>query len=207
MNWRPALAGVLAVSAISVIGVATVDSTSTVATPAPASTAPSSTAPKPATPITAAPISIAIPQIGVQALLGPPVGLNPDGSVQVPDVNTPDVPAYYSPGAKPGDPGNAVILGHVDGRAMDSGAVELGVFHSLSLLQPGAQIKIGRADGSTVTYAVTRVEVVKKTDFPFQAVFGPTTEPWLQLVSCFGKFDAVSKQYLDNILVFSKLVL
>jgi Sortase domain len=203
VNWRPVLAGVLAVGAISTIGIATVDSTSTVAPPAAASTTPSSAAPKPAT---AAPISIAIPQIGVQALLGPPVGLNPDGSVQVPDVNTPDVPAYYSPGAKPGDPGNAVILGHVDGRSMTGSGVELGVFHSLSLLQPGAQIKIGRADGSTVTYAVTRVEVVRKTDFPFAAVFGPTSESWLQLVSCFGKFDPASKQYLDSILVFSKLV-
>lgn len=224
MNWRPALAGVLAVGAVTVLGVATLDNTSSVATPA-ASSAPSASATPSATPAPSVmpvapaatpampasmtpamaaqgplPVSITVPSIGVAAQLGKPLGLNPDGTVEVPPVSTPEVPGWYSLGARPGDPGNAVIIGHVDGDGT------YGVFHLLPQLAKGSLIKIGRADGSVATFDVTAVETVRKIDFPSGAVYGPTTETWLQLVTCGGAYDAVSHNYIDSVIAFAKLV-
>ena len=203
MNWRPALAGVLAVGAITVLGVAVIPSAMTAT---PASTAPaasSAPAAKPAVPAvpspSSPPVSISIPSIGVMAMLGTPLGLNPDGTVQVPPVNTPDVPAWFSLGTRPGDPGNSVIIGHVDGAHM------LGVFTNVNKLAVGSQIKIGRANGTAVTFNVTAVETVRKSQFPSQAVYGPTTETWLALVTCGGRFDAASGNYEDSVIAFAKL--
>jgi hypothetical protein len=226
MNWRPALAGVLAVGAIVTIGVATLDNTSSVATPA-ASTAPSasaspsalptppamSTAPA-ATPAMPAPImpamvapqgplpvSISIPAIGVAAQLGKPLGLNPDGTVEVPDVATPNVPGWYSLGARPGDEGNSVIIAHVDG-----GGGQLGLFHDLPRLIKGDLIKVGREDGTTVTFAVTNVQIINKTKLPSDLVYGPTTGSYLNLATCGGPFDKASGNYLDSVITYSTLV-
>jgi Sortase domain len=206
VNWRPALAGVLAVAGISVLGVAVVGSSgSTPAAPA-ASTAPSASAvPAPAVASASSPpISISIPKIGVMTLLGKPLGLNPDGTVQVPDVATPEIPAWFGLGTRPGDPGNAVIIGHVDGGS--GGVVKLGVFHGLSALAPGDQVKVGRENGTTVTYSVTAVQVINKGKFPSAQVYGPTSEPWLQLVTCFGPFSKETGNYADSLIVYSKLV-
>ena len=205
MNWRPALTGILAVGAISVLGVAVVDSSDTT-TAAPAASASPSASVAPAAPVKPAtvpgsspPVSISIPAIGVQAMLGTPLGLNPDGTVQVPPTSTPDIPAWFGLGTRPGDPGNSVIIGHVDGDKM------LGVFHGLNKLVAGDPIKVVRENGTTVTFNVTAVETVKKSTFPSQAVYGPTTETWLALVTCGGRFDATTGNYEDSVIAFAKL--
>lgn len=194
VSWRPALAGVLAVGAITTLGIATVSNTGTT----PAATAPAAAAP--AVVVTPVPTSIMIPTIGVDAKLGTPVVLNPDGTLGVPPETMPQTPAWWSQGPKPGDPGPAVIVAHVDGSG------QLGLFHDLDHLSIGSQVMVGRADGSTITFAITEIETVRKTDFPTQKFYGPTADPELRLASCLGKFDKTTGQYLDNILVWAKAV-
>ncbi len=131
-------------------------------------------------------------------MLGTPLALNPDGTVQVPPVSTADVPAWYGLGARPGDPGNSVIIGHVDGDHM------LGVFHATNRLVAGDLIKVGRENGTTVTFVVTATETVRKVDFPSGAVYGATPETWLALVTCGGSF--LNGNYQDSVITFAKLV-
>lgn len=62
---------------------------------------------------TPVPVRIVIPRIGVASALDR-LGRAPDGTVQEP--RRWEVAGWYALGARPGDPGSAVILGHVDSK-------------------------------------------------------------------------------------------
>src|SRR5438105_7503549 len=83
-----------------------------------------------------APRRVVIPAIGVNSSLVP-LGLNPDGTMEVPAVF--NEAGWFTGGPKPGDPGPAVIAGHVSSRAGPA------VFYRLAGLRPGDVIQVLRA--------------------------------------------------------------
>jgi sortase (surface protein transpeptidase) len=140
-----------------------------------------------------------VPSIGVHTPLMS-LGLKSDGTVALPPLKG-DAPAgWYKYLASPGEPGPAVILGHVDS-AKDGPAV----FYRLRELRPGDQISVGRADGSIAVFTVRSLAKYAKNQFPTKAVYGPVPDPELRLVTCGGSFDAVRHHYRDNIVVYAKL--
>lgn len=143
------------------------------------------------------PTSIAIPSLDVSSSLAE-LGLNPDGTVEVPARF--EQAGWYAFGARPGQKGSAVVLGHVDSRAGPA------VFAEVHTLAKDATIEIGRADGSTLTFAVERIEQHAKTRFPTEDVYYPTLEPGLRLVTCGGDFDPNSGHYEDNVIVYARLL-
>jgi sortase (surface protein transpeptidase) len=128
-----------------------------------------------------------------------PLGVNPDLTVQVPDVHHPEQAGYFALGARPGEIGSAVLLGHVDGDG------RLGIFNQIGKLNLGDLIQVGRADGSTVTFKVTRVQTVLKANFPSADVYGPTTDAEIRLVTCGGTLDKAAHNYLSSVIVSGKL--
>ncbi|MVU76391.1 class F sortase [Nocardia sp. ET3-3] len=125
------------------------------------------------------------------------VGLNDDGSVQVPaDYKQ---AGWYQKGPAPGEQGSAVILGHVDSYKGE------GIFFTLKKVKPGDLIDVTRADGKTAHFKVTDVRMYKKSEFPDQLVFGPRGGATLQVVTCGGNFDKAAKSYESNVVVFSSL--
>ncbi|MFI1912277.1 class F sortase [Nocardia sp. NPDC020380] len=125
------------------------------------------------------------------------VGLNADGSVQVPaDYQQ---AGWYQKGPAPGEQGSAVILGHVDSYK------GVGVFFYLKKVKPGDMIDVTRADGKVAHFKVTDVRMYDKTQFPDQLVFGARGGSTLQIVTCGGDFDQTTKSYLSNVVVFSSL--
>jgi sortase (surface protein transpeptidase) len=146
-----------------------------------------------ATPV---PVRIEIPAIGVTSSLDR-LGRAPDKTVQVP--SRWEVAGWYTPGTRPGDPGSAVILGHVDSRSGPA------VFYRLRELRRGDLVEVARADGSTVRFAVQRTEQYDKRRFPTDEVYYPTLTPALRLVTCGGEFDATAGHYRSNIIVFATL--
>lgn len=145
------------------------------------------------------PVSVEIPKIGARSTLTK-LGLNKDGTVQVPPVSQPMQAGWYSKGPTPGEKGPAVILGHIDG------AKKPGIFYKLRELKPGDEILVKRADGSTAKFVVQRSEQVPKTDFPTDEVYGNTSNPELRLITCGGSFDRAAGSYRDNTIVFATLV-
>ena len=145
-----------------------------------------------ATPV---PVRIDIPKIGVSSSLIR-LGRAPEGTVEVPKPW--EVAGWYALGPRPGEPGSAVILGHVDSKE-DGPAV----FFRLRELRRGDQIKVRRADGSTVRFVVQRTEQYDKQRFPTDDVYYPTLAPGLRLVTCGGEFDATWGHYRSNIIVFA----
>ncbi len=142
------------------------------------------------------PTAVRIPTIDVDASTTP-LGIRDDGKIEVPEDF--QQTGWWKDGPEPGEIGPAVILGHVDSR--DGPAV----FYELNTLSVGDPIHIDRADGSTVTYVVDRVEQHPKTSFPTEAVYGSTDQSVLRLVTCGGSFDSEARSYRDNIIVFASL--
>jgi hypothetical protein len=142
----------------------------------------------------AEPVRVRIPAAGVDSGLVR-LGRAPDGSIEVPAEF--GVAGWYAQGPRPGGPGPAVILGHVDSRSGPA------VFSRVAALPKDAQVLVDRADGSTVAFRVTGTQRVPKVAFPTDAVYAPTLQPSLRLVTCGGSFDAAAGSYRDNVIVYA----
>ncbi|MCX4470357.1 class F sortase [Micromonospora sp. NBC_01655] len=148
----------------------------------------------------ATPTTIAIPRIGVDAPIMT-LGTNPDGTVQVPPLEQALSAGWYSPGASPGETGNAVIVGHVDSAKVGGPAV----FFELGSLRPGDAITVSRDDGSQVAFTVEEVKAYPKTAFPTELVYGPNDRAGLRVVTCGGQFDEKAGSYRDNVVAFATM--
>src|SRR4051794_38675522 len=142
------------------------------------------------------PIGLQIPAIAVSAPVIP-LGLNPDGSLEVP-VDFADT-GWFTGGPEPGERGAAVIAGHFDSV---SGP---GVFYRLQELRPGDDIAVTVTGGSIVHFTVTSTRQVPKSRFPTRLVYQQTTRPSLRLITCEGAFDQSTGHYVDNLIVFARL--
>lgn len=142
------------------------------------------------------PVWLTIPAIGVKAPIIN-LGLNPNGTLQVPSTTT--VVGWYTNSPRPGATGSAVIAGHVDSR---SGP---GVFFWLRSMHPGQRIYVRRADGTLAVFKVTAVRIYAKTQFPTAMVYGPVPDAELRLITCGGTFDYARRSYLSNVVVYARL--
>ncbi len=148
---------------------------------------------------TQVPVRLQIPSIGVDTGLMR-LGKEKDGTVAVPEGRHKwDTAGWYAGGTRPGDPGSAVILGHVDSTAGPA------VFYRLRQLRPGDQVKVTTADGTVLRFGVDRVEQYPKTRFPTADVYYPTLTPMLRLVTCGGSFDPDAGHYRSNVIAFATL--
>ena len=144
----------------------------------------------------ASPTRVRIPAID---LVTPPLeqlGRTPaDHSIALP--TRPERAGWFKDGPRPGQPGPAVIIGHVD---WNHGPA---VFFRLREMKPGEAVYVDRADGSTQRFTVTAVRQVAKTDFPTDDVYAPDLQSSLRLITCGGEFDHRAHNYLDNVIVFA----
>ena len=145
------------------------------------------------------PVSVDIPAIGVTSRLLH-LGLNADGTVQVPSlVTSADEAAWYKYSATPGQIGASVIEGHVDSYQGPA------VFFRLGELRPGDTIDVKLADGVTAIFRVTGVREYAKSNFPAKAIYGATDYAALRLITCGGVFDFATGHYLSSTVVFASL--
>jgi hypothetical protein len=197
MTRRPLLLLVLALAACGEAPSPRVEA----ATPAPVPSARATPGPSTSTAVLARgsspPVHIRIPAIGVSAAVVR-LGLNRDGTLQVPGDFA--VTGWFTGGPAPGETGPAVIAGHIDSRRGPA------VFYRLRELRPGQEITVGRTDGSSVRFAVDGVAQYPKQAFPTAAVFGPSPDPLLRLITCGGAFDRSQRSYRDNVVVSARLV-
>jgi hypothetical protein len=127
------------------------------------------------------------------------LGLNKDGTVEVPPLAGDSPAGWYQHSVTPGENGSAVLLGHVDS-ARDGPAV----FYRLASLRTGDVITVRRADGSTVRFGVTGSRRYPKKSFPTDDVYGPAPYPVLRLITCGGSFDRGRGSYRDNLVVSAR---
>lgn len=124
--------------------------------------------------------------------------LTADGGPPAPEATDAWRAAWYSGGVAPGEPGAALLVGHLDTAAGPA------AFAGLGTLRPGAAIEIDREDGSTLTFTVDSVEQHTKAGFPDKRVYGPVDSPQLRLLTCAGSWSA-EEGYDANTVVFAGL--
>jgi hypothetical protein len=187
----------------------------------PASPIPAASAPAQETaPTQSEPATIEIPAIKVDAPLVP-LGLDKNKVVLVPDLNHVDQASWYCEGHEkiqgtlicggggviPGNTGPAAIYGHIDGHKRD------GVFKHIMELELGDPINIRRADGTTMTFKVYKIQQIPKGDFVTPGkrdavaaqVYGDVPRPEIRLITCTGPFVGGQVGYQDQGIVYAAL--
>ncbi|MET4922539.1 class F sortase [Streptomyces sp. PSRA5] len=143
------------------------------------------------------PVEVAIPSIGVTSSLMS-LGLNADGTVEVPPPEKGMTAGWYTGGAVPGEAGAAVVIGHNDTRFGKA------VFHDLKKITKGADITVTNSRGELARFTVTGTESVSKDSFPTDKVYGDTEDHALRLITCDGDFDADGHP-VNNLIVYATL--
>ncbi|MEV7871060.1 class F sortase [Streptomyces sp. NPDC088124] len=143
----------------------------------------------------AAPAKVDIPSLGISSSLMD-LGLNEDGTVEVPPAEKGMTAGWYTGGAIPGEAGAAVIIGHNDTRYGKA------VFHDLKKITKGAAITVTDDEGAAKRFTVKDTESVSKNAFPTDKVYGRTDTPVLRLITCDGDFDAEGHP-VNNLIVYA----
>ncbi|MFC0504454.1 class F sortase [Micromonospora costi] len=139
------------------------------------------------------PTRVRVARIGVDSPLAV-LGLDRAGAL-VPPADF-AVAGWYGGGPAPGEPGPAVLAGHLDSRRGPA------VFARLGELRPGDTVEVWRG-GQRLAFRVTGSLRTRKDRFPTATVYGPTPGPELRLVTCGGDFDRRRGHYTDNVVVFA----
>ena len=142
------------------------------------------------------PVRVRIPAIGVDSRLMS-LGLQDDDTIEVPPQAFPA--GWYTGAPTPGELGPAILVGHVHYDDSD------GVFADLRRLRPGDEVVVGRKDGRSAVFQVTRVRHYAKDRFPTAKVYGDIDHAGLRLITC-GGHDLVSGRYEDNVIAFARLI-
>lgn len=146
------------------------------------------------------PVQISIPSIGVKSQIKP-IGLAKDGTLAVPQPGpNENLAAWFKNSPTPGQPGPAIIEGHVDTPSGPS------VFFDLGKLRPGAKVLVARADGVVAVFKVNAVRNYDKDRFPTGTVYGAKdlSRPALRLITC-SNFDRTLRTHTGNAVVFAEL--
>jgi Sortase domain len=135
------------------------------------------------------------------------VGLTATGDMDAPvskAVNSPFWTSvfWYAGGTAPGQTGSAVLAGHVDRVGGDPA-----IFWSLGMLKPGDKVFIITYEQKTLQFVVERL-----ASYPINApgkdvlnaVFGPTPEHHLNLITCTGVWTG--NTYNQRLVVFTTQV-
>ncbi len=143
------------------------------------------------------PVELQIPAVRIDAPIWQ-VGEDDDGGMESPWSDT--AVGWFAPGFVPGQPGNAVIAGHVDW--VDHAAV----FYFLKNLSPGDLVNVVMDDGSVLSFAVDEVDQYDDTNTPLDQIFGNSDQPHLNLITCGGVFDRSTHNYDHRLVVYTSLV-
>jgi LPXTG-site transpeptidase (sortase) family protein len=135
------------------------------------------------------PASIRIPKIGTAAAVVP-LGMDDDGMLDAPV--DPDTVGWFMLGPGVGEPGNAILDGHVDwgGR--------LRVFGLLKTLRPGDEVLVTDDAGQTFRYSVTWTRLVDANAAPVDEIYAQGDDQELTLITCGGAFDQASHMYVSR---------
>lgn len=146
-------------------------------------------------PPTVPPVSVTIDGIRVDDAPVIPVGVEPNGEMEIPGARE---VGWYRFGPSPRHAGSSVLAAHIAYNGSD------GVFRRLASVDLGAIVTVTYADGTVSRHVVTEIAQYGKEDLPFDRVFAKTGPATLTLITCGGDFNRSLNAYDDNIVVYAQ---
>ena len=141
------------------------------------------------------PVTVTIPALNITAAIEH-VGLDEKKGMDIPkDYNN---AAWYIYGAKPGQTGSAVLAGH-----FDTPTGNPAIFYYLDKLKAGDEIIISDKDKTTVIFEVEETVIHKDATFPIDRVFLQNDKKRLNLITCYGSWNADESNYSDRLVVYT----
>ncbi|MEO5949491.1 MAG: class F sortase [Candidatus Saccharimonas sp.] len=140
-------------------------------------------------------MKLAIPKIDVTADVAY-MGLTTSGDMEAPKTN--EDAGWYKYGPHPGNPGSAVIAGHL-------GVGSNAIFAQLNLLAKGDIVSVSDDRGQTVSFRVTHVRTYAYDTEPSE-VFKSASGAHLNLITCNGDWDVAKRTYSERLVVFTDKV-
>ncbi|MFA5987918.1 MAG: class F sortase [Candidatus Paceibacterota bacterium] len=144
-------------------------------------------------------LRLKIPKINIDAAVET-VGVTTTGAMDVP--KNPANVAWYNQGPLPGDIGSAVIDGHYG--PWKSG--EISVFNNLNKLNIGDNLSIYDEKGITSNFIVKKIKKYKPDAETSDIFISNDGKSHLNLITCNGIWDEVSKSYSHRLVIFTDKV-
>ena len=141
------------------------------------------------------PIRLLVPKISVNAAIEN-VGVASDGSMDIP--KGPNDVAWFQFGPRPGEVGSAVIAGHF-GWKNNTPAV----FDDIDTLKKGDLLVVEDDTGATTTFIVREIRLFDPKADAEEVFHSSDGKAHLNLVTCEGVWDTVSKSYSKRLVVFA----
>jgi LPXTG-site transpeptidase (sortase) family protein len=136
-----------------------------------------------------------LPAIGVDAPVDE-LGTDASGHLEAP-TKWQDV-GWYSGGARPGDAGSALLMGHVDSHTGPA------VFWNLHELKAGSLVVV-RQDGRDLQFHVVKAMNFPETEPPKDELFSRQGASRVVLLTCSGEFNQATGRYTDRLMVIADL--
>lgn len=144
------------------------------------------------------PTHLTIPKMEVDAIIDQ-VGLAADWSMAAPKY--PANAAWFNLGPHPGDNGSAVIAGHYGWK---NGIPA--VFDNLHKLIKGDRLYVNDGKGATTTFVVREFRTYGQNEDATEVFSSSDGKAHLNLITCEGIWDKVSKSYSKRLVVFTDKV-
>lgn len=143
------------------------------------------------------PIRLTIPKINVDAFVET-VSLAKDGAMDVP--KGPNNTAWFDLGPRPGESGSAVIAGHSGWKGG-----EPAVFDNLNKLNIGDKLYIEGKNGITAVFVIHKIKTYDLFTNPSDVFSSTDGKSHLNLITCNGIWDKVSKNSSGRLVVFADM--
>jgi len=138
-----------------------------------------------------------IPSIKLDAPVVP-VGILDNGQMDVPQSS--DIVGILAPSIMPGEPGTAIMSGHVDSKTGPA------IFYPLKKLKPGDPVLISNEDGQYLVFQVTSIESYITSEAPLDKIFDDTDQSLLNLITCTGKYNRKLGTHEKRLVVYTRLM-
>ncbi|WP_211746085.1 class F sortase [Paenibacillus sp. Marseille-Q4541] len=138
-----------------------------------------------------------IPSVGLKAPVEP-VGLLENGQLEVPVSSK--VAGVFVEGVLPGQPGNALMAGHVDNYKGPA------IFYPLKKVKPGDPVVLSDKEGKYLVFSVIAVESYLTAEAPLEKIFGNTDKEQLNLITCTGIYNRKKGEHEKRLVVYTRLL-
>lgn len=144
------------------------------------------------------PVRLKIPKINVDTFLES-VNLTSEGAIGTPKRQ--EDAAWFNLGPRPGEIGTAIITGHYGYWLNGKGSA----FDNLYRLRKGDLLYVEDDNGQIISFVIRKIQRYDATANTTEALTSSDGKPHLNLITCEGTWNNLSKSYSQRLVIFADI--